>query len=475
MKHHVADTLPAAAASPTTAGSSDRALAQLLLDVRGLPARELTEVVARRIETGDLAPGSRLPTIRELASASGASVTAVASAWSRLGERGLISTRRRGGTIVLGRTSTARQAAPLSGSAPPFSGWASVDLSSAHPSAEHLPDLRAAFEASLCEPRTHALQREHITDLLRDTVAARSPFAQEWTTVSGSGEATLMTCEAATPHGGLIAVQEPTTPGTVANLRSLGFSLIPVASDEHGLRGDSLASALDAGARTLLYQPRGTLTMRSRLTAERTAELAEVIGRHGPDAWVLEEDVAGGIPPEDPACGLSGALPDRVVRLTSYCRAFGIDLRTTVIGGARDIVDRVRQLRSHGIVAQSRILQNALAFMLRDPAALAAVAHAAGEHAANARALRKALAMHGVEAWSPPGGLLVWLPVRDEEQALAELAVSGVNLVPNTRTFVVPPPQRMLRVATPQLPQRSQLDNLSALLAAAGREGAVGA
>jgi aspartate/methionine/tyrosine aminotransferase len=145
-----------------------------------------------------------------------------------------------------------------------------------------------------------------------------------------------------------------------------------------------------------------------------------------------------------------------------------------VIGGAREVVDRVRQLRSHGIVAQSRILQNALAFMLRDPAALAAVTHAADEHAANGRALRDALAGHGVEAWSPPGGLLVWLPVRDEEQALAELAVSGINLVPNARTFVEPPRQRMLRVATPQLPQRSQLRDLAALLAAAGREGAVG-
>lgn len=451
---------------PVDAAVVDR----LLRQVSGLTARDLTEVIADEITSGSLADGTRLPTIRAVATASGASVSSVAAAWARLVERGLVQTHRRGGTVVVGTGTWPAAAPPRS-----FDGWASVDLATAHPSAEHLPDLGRAFEKSLREPRTHSLQREHVTDLLRGAVEPTWPFAaQEWSTVSGSGEATLMTCEAATPAGGAVAVQEPTTPGTIANLRSLGYTVVSVRSDAAGPRADDLEAALAQGATTFLYQPESTFTVGSRLTPERLDELAEVVERVAPQTWVVEEDVLAGLPSSE-GLTLGGRLPERVVRLTSYCRAFGLDLRTTVIGGARPLVEQARRLRSHGIVAQSRILQNALAHMLLDPAALAFAAAASAEYSANAHALTAALAEHGVTATSPPGDLLVWVPARDEHQALAELATSGVNLVPGSRTFVSEDHPPTLRVATPQLPDRRRVDELARLLAGAARDAVVDA
>ncbi|TFH71042.1 aminotransferase class I/II-fold pyridoxal phosphate-dependent enzyme [Cellulomonas sp. HD19AZ1] len=453
------------AQGPTRQGAPREDVTDLLLtDVQGLPPRALTELLVSRITDGSLPPGTRLPTIKDLAAASGASTSSIAAVWARLVEKGLVRTRRRGGTVVVGADAWPQAAAPRE-----FDGWASVDLTSAHPAAEDLPDLRRAFELSLAEPRTHSLAREHITDLLRTAVEGEWPFpAQEWSTVSGSGEAALLTCEAATPPGGTVAVQEPTTPGTVANLRSLGYRVVPVTSDERGPEPGSLAAALAAGATTFLLQPEGTLTVDSVLDPHRAAELADVLRTRAPHAWVVEEDVLGTLHPGGTHT-LGTLLPDRVVRLASYCRAFGLDLRTTVVGGARELVERIRLLRSHGILAQSRILQNALAHMLLDPAARAFADAAARDYLTTAQNLVAALADLGTDAVVSPGGLLVWLPAHDEAQALAELSGHGITLVASGRTFVGAPARPLLRVASPQLPADAHLAELARLLADAAR------
>ena len=157
-----------------------------------------------------------------------------------------------------------------------------------------------------------------------------------------------------------------------------------------------------------------------------------------PDAWVLEEDVLGPLAPVRPL-SLGELLPGRVVRITSFCRAFGLDLRTTVVGGARDVVLGVRRLRSHGILAQSRILQNALAYLIATPSVGTLVADSGRWYADRAQALVEALAAHDVRTAVPPGGLVVWVRAENEDEALVELGARGMVLTPSSRTFVTPP------------------------------------
>lgn len=56
--------------------------------------------IARLITTGDLAPGDRLPTVRELAADLGVSPATVSHAWQRLAATGLITSRGRSGSFV---------------------------------------------------------------------------------------------------------------------------------------------------------------------------------------------------------------------------------------------------------------------------------------------------------------------------------------------------------------------------------------
>jgi DNA-binding transcriptional MocR family regulator len=201
----------------------------------------------------------------------------------------------------------------------------------------------------------------------------------------------------------------------------------------------------------------------------RRAALGAVGCTLAPAEWVLEEDVVGALAPLRPL-RLGELLPGRVVRVTSFCRAYGLDLRTTVVGGARDVVLGVRRLRSHGILAQSRILQNALAHLLVTSSVGELVADSGRWYAARAADLAAALGRHDVPTSVPPGGLVVWLRAENEDEALAELGARGIVLTPSSRTFVALPRPAWLRVATPQLPaDPERVEELADILANAAR------
>lgn len=64
------------------------------------PYAQVTAQVATMIRSGVLAPGTRLPPIRQLARDLGLAVNTVARAYRELEEQGLVATRGRNGTVV---------------------------------------------------------------------------------------------------------------------------------------------------------------------------------------------------------------------------------------------------------------------------------------------------------------------------------------------------------------------------------------
>lgn len=71
--------------------------------------RQITEAV----DAGDLAPGKKLPAVRALAAELGLAANTVAKAYKELEAVGVVATRGRAGTVVLGRGAerSAREAA----------------------------------------------------------------------------------------------------------------------------------------------------------------------------------------------------------------------------------------------------------------------------------------------------------------------------------------------------------------------------
>jgi DNA-binding transcriptional regulator YhcF (GntR family) len=77
------------------------------------PYEQVREQVRAQVESGELAPGSRLPTVRGLAGDLDLAANTVARAYRELEALGLIETRGRAGSVVSGDRveQAARQAA----------------------------------------------------------------------------------------------------------------------------------------------------------------------------------------------------------------------------------------------------------------------------------------------------------------------------------------------------------------------------
>jgi DNA-binding transcriptional regulator YhcF (GntR family) len=77
------------------------------------PYEQVREQLRAQIDTGDLVPGTRLPTVRALAADLGLAANTVARAYRELESLGLIETRGRAGSVVSGDgvAQAARQAA----------------------------------------------------------------------------------------------------------------------------------------------------------------------------------------------------------------------------------------------------------------------------------------------------------------------------------------------------------------------------
>jgi len=66
------------------------------------PYEQIRAQIAAHVDSGELQPGDRLPTVRRLADDLGVAANTVARAYRELEQSGVIETRGRGGTFVAG-------------------------------------------------------------------------------------------------------------------------------------------------------------------------------------------------------------------------------------------------------------------------------------------------------------------------------------------------------------------------------------
>jgi DNA-binding transcriptional MocR family regulator len=436
-----------------------------------IPGRSSHEIGAglhELITSGRLAPGDQLPTIRDLSKAADVSIGTILTAWNYLRDLDLIETRRRGGTTIKLRP-LVRPAAPTS-----VADWSAIDVHSGAPDISLQPDLSKALLDSLTAHDLNVFGREYMSERLHDAVASEWPFpAEAWATAGGGTEALLLATAAAARPGSTAAVDEPVSPGFLDTLRDLEITPISVPSDVHGPRPDALADALEQGATAFVFQPGAPFADLQSVSPARIRELAEVLQRpEFTSVSVVEDDSIGPLAAHEPPT-LGELLPGRVIRVRSYCKAYGIDVRTSVLGGSAELVQKTIALRSHGVGSNSRILQNALAYLITDEKTSEQVADARERYLRRRALLTAALIRNGLTVHSGSDSIVVWVEVANESDALIALASQGVLAGAGSKSFVSTPANDLIRLSPLQLDDEdpTTFDRLATLVAAAARGG----
>lgn len=445
-----------------------------MLTARDLAAR-VTEhtaggvatTIVRLVSAGELQPGAQLPTVRGLARALQMSPTTVAGAWRRLLQSGVIETRGRRGSTILG---VPKPAAPARFSRLHSDLPARLDLSSGTPDRTLLPDLgRALHRLSRSAAASSYFEPSVLPELDR-ILRADWPFEPAgMTVVDGAVDAIDRLIDVSLRYGDRVLVENPTFPPIIDLLEQRGMVAVPVAVDDSGIDPASLAEAL-AGpvpAKALVIQPRAHNPCGHAMTVARVGELAEVLA-DAPGVVVIEDDHGAAISTSPPV-SLGAHLPDQTVHIRGFSKSHGPDLRLAALGGAGEIVERVVQRRLLGPVWSSRLLQAVLLDLLTDPASVAAVGRARTEYAARRRLLTTALASRGVRV-SGHDGINLWIEVHDENAALLALAVHGVTAAPGSPFLTAPLPVDHIRVTCASIVDDvDQLADLVALASARPR------
>ncbi|MCU1469865.1 MAG: GntR family transcriptional regulator [Glaciihabitans sp.] len=417
--------------------------------------------IARLISSGDLAPGDRLPTVRELAADLGVSPATVSHAWQALASVGLIISRGRSGSFVRAERTTWLPPRTRNLTELPD---ARLDLSTGTPDPLLLPELGPALSRVSSRAGTQNYFDEPVIPELGELLLKSWPFEPgTLTIVDGAMDAISRSLDLLLKFGDRVVVENPGFPPVFDLLDHYGIERLPVELDADGMIPDSLGVALHRSPAAIVLQPRTQNPAGVSMTLERARELARVIrNTHNANNTIIIEDDHSGEISSSGDVSLGTFLPDRVVHIRSFSKSHGPDLRIAAVGGPKDFMDRFIARRILGPGWTSRMLQTILYDLLTDEVTVAQVADARQTYRDRQLALAASLQRHGVEV-AVADGINLWLRVEDERDAVVQLAAAGVRVAAGT-PFLSSPGGQYIRVTVGQI--RDDFESVGALLAA---------
>ena len=330
----------------------------------------------RRLLAG-LPAGGRLPSVRALMRELRVGPATVREAMDALCREGAIEARPGVGTFVAARP----EATTMPGGPAPDLGWQSVALGPGRTETTALsrlclvpPDRARALNAgylpqelqataAVAAAAARALRRPGVwsrmpvegLDALRGWFAAGTGGcfgAHEVTICPGTQAAVAAAFRALARPGDPVLIETPTYVGAIAAARAAALQLVPVPTDEDGLRPDQLEAAFRrSGARLLYCQPTYAVPTGTVLAASRRAAVLSCVARAG--AFLIEDDWArdfhlgpghdggGSAPP--PLC--ADDRDGHVVHVRSLTKSSAPGLRIGAICARGAALERLRATR----------------------------------------------------------------------------------------------------------------------------------
>ncbi|WAU81095.1 PLP-dependent aminotransferase family protein [Streptomyces sp. Qhu-G9] len=329
----------------------------MLLPAASAPARArgraLQAALREAVRAGRLAPGTRLPSSRELAADLGVSRGLVTEAYEQLTAEGYLRSDRGAGTWVGGAV---RAADPLVRDLAPRSPGARTDFLPGTPDLSLFP--RAAWSAAqrgvLAELPHHTLGYPDPRGLPR----LRSALAELLTrrrgvvadpervmVVSGVAQATTLLGFVLHARGvRAVGVEDPGSPDHGALYASAGLGVVPLPLDDEGLDSGALRAS---GVRAVVTTPSHQFPSGIAYSARRRAELLD--WARSVDGLVVEDDYDGDFRYDRaPVGALQGLDPEHVAYTGSVSKSLAPGLRLGWLlvpaSFAEEVVERKRTM-----------------------------------------------------------------------------------------------------------------------------------
>lgn len=417
-----------------------------------VPLYQQIEAYLRQgILSGSLAADTRLPASRQLARELGVNRITVESAYAVLETDGLIYSRMGSGTYVLPPDPLLALPKPTPGAPWPLwqqglkehgrEGPASdavsgrparparvISFASGIGDAHLFPaeDFRKVLQAVMRrdgiaaldygEPNGHAALRETITHILASQgLHTRS---ENVLITAGSQQALSLVSQLLLKPGDVIMVESPTYSGALDLFRALGFRVVGVPVDRHGMQVEALEKLLQQHHPKLIYtiptfhNPTGTC-----LSTARRVELIVLADRY--NIPILEDDFVGDLRYEGRSQPAIKALDPggRVVYVSTFSKILMPGLRVGFLVVEGPMYQRLVDFKRVNDLATSTLIQHALeayvtvgryqsylrrscqVFHKRRDAMLSAIQH---------------YLPPGVPFDPPQGGLFIWLQLPDD-------------------------------------------------------------
>lgn len=400
----------------------------------------IVEVLFEAIRSGELAPGSLLPSIRDVATAAGVSPGTSALAFRVLRDRGVITTTH-------GRRAQVSVRPTLQRTIPMRVPVGVIDLATVGPDPQLLPDVQKILQGDVYRPILYDVENieSSLRSLMLDSFLADG-IDGELNVTSGALDALERMLAVRLKPSETIIVEDPTWGASLSLLRAMGLDVISAPIDDEGVTPEGLERALATRrCSALLVTTRAQNPYGSAMSESRVAALSGILTRY-PKLFIIEDDHAG------PISGVPAATLTRdrehwaVIR--SMNKTLGPDLRVAVTASDQSTANQVqaRQLLGPGWV--SHFTQRAVAQLLTQPQAVAQVETAARIYAERRESLMSALAARGVAAHGR-SGLNVLVEVPDESAVVSYLVMRGWAVRGGSAFRLASPP--FIRICTSTL------------------------
>ena len=408
-------------------------------------AQGIAAGIGRLISSGELAVGTRLPTVRALAIELEVSPTTVSEAWRTLAAVGVIEAKGRNGTFV--RQTPSPGAGQRYRRVTEGPGHFALDLSTGTPDPALLPDLAPAVAKLSRQDLTTTYLDSPVLPELEALLREQWPFKpRSVTMVDGAMDAIDRIAHVVVRLGDRVVVEHPTFPPVLDLLEQLGAEVIGIDLDDEGISLDGLTAAMARNPSMVFLQPRAQNPTGITMSAKRARAVAKVVA--GTDTVVVEDDHSGAVASGE-LVSVGRWVPAQTVHVRSFSKSHGPDLRLAAIGGAGEVVDAVATNRLLGPGWSSRILQSVLLAMLTDTKTIKQVDAARRTYAERRSELTAALADAGI-ATTGTDGINQWVPVTDERATAIALAAQGIGVAPGS-PFLVRPDTDHIRATVGQL------------------------